>query len=131
MHLLSRFIIALGVTGWFVSPAAAQRIVFPPPTDFAPIHLLRNESVQKELKLTEVQVAKLKELFSQNQENSKEIWQKFPPEEAGPQWQALTTELRKESLAILDETQRKRFWQIDFQNTVSFGFVSSSYGRPD
>ncbi len=38
---------------------------------------------------------------------------------------------RRVSLAVLDDKQRNRFWQIDFQYTTSFGFDSTTYARPD
>jgi len=132
MQLLFRLFLTLGAATWLVGLVGAQRMVFPQqPTDFAQIHLLQNVSVQKELSLSEDQVHKLRELFVQHQESAKEIWQKYPPDEAGSQWQQLSQELKKEALAVLDGRQRQRFWQIDFQNTTSFGFASSTYARPD
>src|SRR5262249_7462015 len=77
------------------------------------------------------QAQKLRELFSQNQESTREVWQKYPPQEASTHWQELTKELRKEVLAVLTEAQRTRFWQIDFQNTRNVGFDSTTFQRAD
>jgi Spy/CpxP family protein refolding chaperone len=132
MQRLSQFLLALGLVVVSAVTARAQVITRPAaPLDFAQIHLLRNDSVQKELKLSEAQAEKLKEIFSQNQESTREIWQKYPPQEATTHWQGLTNELRKESLALLDDAQRKRFWQIDFQNTRNFAYDSTSFQRAD
>jgi hypothetical protein len=131
MRLILSLILTLGATVWIVGVAGAQIVVTPQANDFSQIQLLQNQSVQKELKLTEEQVQKLRELFVQNQENLKEVWQKYPPDEAGTQWQELSKDLKKGSLAILDEKQRNRFWQIDFQYTTSFALDSTTYARPD
>jgi Spy/CpxP family protein refolding chaperone len=132
MQRLTAFLVSLGLAVAAATPARAQGVVRPPaPVDFTQIHLLRNDSVRKELKLTEAQVQKLKEIFSQNQESTREIWQKYPPQEASTHWQELTKELRKEALAVLTETQHTRFWQIDFQNTRNFGYDSTTFQRAD
>jgi hypothetical protein len=110
--------------------APAQTVKFSP-ADVVQIHLLPNDSVQKELKLSEAQVEKLRAVFTENQESTREIWQKSPPEEAGPLWQELLKQLRKDALAVLTEAQRDRFWQIDFQNTRNFGFDSTTFQRAD
>jgi hypothetical protein len=131
MQRLPQFLLSLGLALSSMATARAQVSLPPRPLDFAQIHLLRNVSVQKELKLSEAQARSLKELFSQNQESTREIWQKYPPQEASTHWQELTTELRKEALAVLTEAQRSRFWQIDFQNTRNFGYDSSTFQRAD
>jgi hypothetical protein len=131
MRLLTRFLLTFGLAVPFVAMAHAQRIIVAAPVDFAQIHLLRNDSVQKELKLSEAQVEKLHEFFAQNQESTREVWQKYPPEEAGTHWQELSKQLRKDALAILTDAQRTRFWQIDFQNTRNFGFDSTTFQRAD
>jgi hypothetical protein len=101
------------------------------PNDFTQIHLLQNSSVQKELKLSDALANKLREMFAENQEEIKEVWQKYPPDEAGTHWQGMTQELKKSALALLNDQQRHRLWQIDFQQSTSFGFDSSTYARPD
>ena len=132
MQQLTRFLLILGLAVASAATALAQVVAFPPaPVDFAQIHLLRNDSVQKELKLSESQAQKLKEIFSQNQDSTREIWQKYPPQEASTHWQELSKELRKDALAVLNEAQRTRFWQIDFQNTRSFGYDSTTFQRAD
>jgi Spy/CpxP family protein refolding chaperone len=131
MRIIFRLFLALGAAVWIVGVAGAQIVVSQPANDVSQIQLLQNQSVQKELKLTEEQVQKLRELFVQNQENLKEVWQKYPPDEAGTQWQELSKDLKKESLAILDAKQKTRFWQIDFQYTTSFAFDSTTYARAD
>ena len=131
MQRLTGFLLTLGLA-CSAATATAQVVALPPrPLDFAQIHLLRNDSVQKELKLSGDQAQMLKELFSQNQESTREIWQKYPPQEASTHWQGLSKELRKDALAILTEAQRTRFWQIDFQNTRNFGYDSTTFQRPD
>jgi hypothetical protein len=132
MQLLIRSLLIFGLAVASATSTPAQVVVFPPqPSDFAQIHLLRNDSVQKELKLNEAQVEKLREMFAQNQEGTREVWQKYPPEEAGTHWQELSKELRKDALGVLSETQRNRFWQIDFQNTRNFGLDSATFQRAD
>jgi hypothetical protein len=132
MQLLTRLVLTLGLAVVSSAAARAQGIVLPgAPLDFAQIHLLRNDSVQKELNLSEAQTLKLKEIFSQNQETTREIWQKYPPQEATTHWQELSKELRKDALAALTEAQRGRFWQIDFQNTRNFGQDSVTFQRAD
>jgi hypothetical protein len=131
MQPLFNVCIVIGATACLVSPVAAQVRLPAQPTDFVQIQLLQNPSVQKELKLTDEQAGKLRELFLQNQEDLKEVWQKYPPEEAGTHWQAASNELRKGALAILDEAQKQRFWQIDVQFMTSFRFDSTTYSRAD
>jgi len=132
MIRLTRFLLTLGLVVTAAATARAQVVVLPQtPLDFTQIHLLQNDSVQKELKLSEEQAEKLKDIFSQNQETTREIWQKYPPQEASSHWQELSKELRKDALAVLTEAQRTRFWQIDFQNTRSFGFDSTTFQRAD
>ncbi len=130
-RLLQFLLLTLGLAS-LATTARAQAVVLPQrPLDFAQMHLLRNDSVQKELKLSPAQAQKLKDIFSQNQDSTREIWQKYPPEEAGSHWQELSKELRKDALAILTEAQRTRFWQIDFQNTRNFGYDSTTFQRAD
>jgi hypothetical protein len=131
MHQLMRWILTLALAVGSAVTAAAQVVFTPGPVDFAQIHLLRNDSVQAELKLSEAQAAKLKEIFSENQETTREVWQKYPPQEASTHWQELTKELRKDVLAVLTEPQRTRFWQIDFQNMRNVGFDSTTFQRAD
>jgi LmbE family N-acetylglucosaminyl deacetylase len=132
MQRLTRLLLTLGLAVGSAAVARAQIAVSPQAhVDFAQIHLLRNDSVQKELKLSEAQARKLKEIFSENQESTREIWQKYPPPESTTHWQELTKELRKDALAVLTEAQRARFWQIDFQNTRNFGYDSSTFQRAD
>jgi Spy/CpxP family protein refolding chaperone len=132
MQQLTRLLLTLGLAVVSSAAARAQGLVLPgAPLDFAQIHLLRNDSVQKELNLSEAQAQKLKEIFSQNQETTREIWQKYPPQEATTHWQELSKELRKDALAVLTEAQRSRFWQIDFQNTRNFGLDSTTFQRGD
>jgi len=131
MQRLPQLLLSLGLAIFTVTTVRAQVSLPPRPLDFAQIHLLRNISVQKELKLSEAQAQNLKELFSQNQESTREIWQKYPPQEASTHWQELTAELRKEALTVLTEAQRTRFWQIDFQNTRNFGYDSMTFQRTD
>jgi Spy/CpxP family protein refolding chaperone len=131
MQLIFRLFLTLGAAVWIVGLAGAQIVIPGQANDFSQIQLLQNQSVQKELNLTEEQVQKLRELFVQNQENLKEVWQKYPPDEAGTQWQELSKDLKKGSLAVLDDRQKNRFWQIDFQYTTSFGWDSTTYARPD
>lgn len=127
----TRLLVTFGLALGLLAPAAAQVVAFAAPGDFAQIHLLRNDSVQKELNLSAAQVEKLREIFSQNQESTREIWQKYPPEEAGTHWQQLAKDLRNEALAVLADSQRKRFWQIDFQNSRNSGFDSQTFQRAD
>jgi Spy/CpxP family protein refolding chaperone len=130
--MMQRLLLFLFTFGLVSSMAMAQVVRLPAaPLDFAQIHLLRNDSVQKELKLSEAQAHKFRELFSQNQESTREIWQKYPPQEATTHWQELTKDLRTGTLAILSESQRNRFWQIDFQNTRNLGFDSGTFQRAD
>jgi hypothetical protein len=131
MQRLLRFLFTLGLAVASAATARAQVVFAPAALDFAQIHLLRNESVQKELKLTDSQAQKLNEVFSQNQESTREIWQKYPPQEASTHWQELSKELRKDALAVLTDAQRTRFWQIDFQNTRSFSLDSTTFQRAD
>src|SRR5262249_1750099 len=132
MQRLTQFHLILGLAAAAAATARAQVVaVAHAPIDFAQIHLLRNDSIQKELKLSEAQGHKLKEIFTQNQESTREVWQKYPPQEATTHWQDLTKDLRKDSLAVLTETQRTRFWQIDFQNTRNLGYDSTTFQRAD
>ncbi len=131
MRLPTRFALIVSLALALGDRAVAQRIFIAQPADFAQIHLLRNDSVQKELKLSEEQVEKLRELFTENQEQTRELWQRIPPEELGAHWQELTQALRKDALATLTEEQRRRFWQIDFQNTRNNGFDSATFQRAD
>ncbi len=112
-------------------PLLAKAVPLAAPSDFAQIHLLQNDSVQKELKLTEPQARKLLEIFIRNRESTRDVWQKYPPEEAGTHWQELSQQLRTDALAVLTEAQRQRFWQVDFQNTRNMGFDSTTFQRAD
>ncbi len=117
---------------WLVEPVGAQdKVPTHPASDYVQIQLLQNASVQKELKVSEELAAKLGELFAMNREDLKEVWQKYPPEEAGSHWQEMDQELKKAALALLNDQQRHRLWQIDFQQSTSFAFDSSTYARPD
>jgi hypothetical protein len=127
----TRFLAAFGLAITLLAMAPAQVVHLAAPGDFAQIHLLRNDSVQKELSLSTVQVEKLREIFTHNQESTRDVWQKYPPEEAGTHWQQLTKELRQDALAVLTETQRTRFWQIDFQNSRKNAFDSMTFQRAD
>ncbi|OAI49978.1 hypothetical protein AYO44_05980 [Planctomycetaceae bacterium SCGC AG-212-F19] len=131
MHLPTRLLLSSALSVTLATIALAQVVKFALPADFAQIHLLRNDSVQKELKLDKAQAEKLREIFTQNQEATREVWQNHPPEDAAPMWQELGKELRKESLAVLTEAQRNRFWQIDFQNTRNNALDSTTFLRPD
>jgi Spy/CpxP family protein refolding chaperone len=132
MHRLTRFLLALTLATGLPPAARAQFVVGQQARlDFAQIHLLRNQSVQKELKLSDAQAQKLKALFTHNQEATREVWQQYPPQEAGVHWQELTTELRKDALAVLTEAQRTRFWQIDFQNARNVSFDSTMFQRAE
>src|SRR5579871_2324668 len=81
MQMPTRCLLTVGLAFTLATVVLAQVVKFRPPADFAQIHLLRNDSVQKELKLTPTQVEKLREAFTQNQESTREVWQKVPPEE--------------------------------------------------
>src|SRR4051812_41090016 len=112
MRLLTRFVLTFGLAVLLVALAQAQILRVAAPADFAQIHLLRNDSVQKELKLSAAQVQKLHDLFAQNQESTRDVWQNHPPEEAGAHWQELSKQLREGALAVLTDAQRTRFGQI-------------------
>jgi Spy/CpxP family protein refolding chaperone len=131
MRSLSRFLPSIGLAVVVVTMALAQNVKLRLPADFQQIHLLRNDSVQKELKLTPAQVEKLREIFTHNQESTRDIWQKTPPEEIGPFFQDLAKQLREDTLAVLTGDQRDRFWQIDFQNQRNMNFDSFTFQRHD
>lgn len=131
MHKLTRLLLTFGLFAVLATMALAQVVKFRPPPDFVQIHLLRNDSVQKELKLTPAQVEKLSEHFKENQENTRDVWQKVPAEELGGHWQELGKHLQKNALEVLTEPQRNRFVQIAFQNARNTGFDSVTFQRAD
>ena len=131
MRLPTAFLLLLGAAVPLAAQGRARGFIVAAPADFAQIQLLQNDSVLKELKLSEPQVEKLHSIFTRNRETTRDVWQKFPPEEAGGRWQELNKELRTDALAVLTEEQRQRFWQIDFQNTRNSGFDSTTFQRAD
>jgi Spy/CpxP family protein refolding chaperone len=136
MGLIMRFhfklILVLGATTELGSLAWAEPVLGSPlPTEIVRIDLLQNQSVQKELKFTEAQAQKLKDVFVHHQESIKDVWQTFPPTEAGAKWQEMRKDLAKEAMSLLDAGQQKRFWQIDFQSATSFSWDSNTFLRPD
>ena len=131
MQQLTRFFLTVSLPVALVSAALGQNVRIRLPGDFAQVHLLRNDSVQKELKLSQAQAEKLREFFTQNQEATRDVWQKTPPEEAGALWQDLAKQLRQDTLGVLTEVQRERFWQIDFQNQRNNVFDSTTFQRAD
>jgi hypothetical protein len=131
MHKFTRLLLTFGLFATLAAMALAQVVKIRPAPDFVQIHLLRNDSVQKELKLSQAQVEKLREHFKENQESTRDVWQKVPPEEIGPHWQELNKQLQKNALEVLTEEQRDRFVQLAFQNARTNGFDSTTFQRAE
>jgi Spy/CpxP family protein refolding chaperone len=121
--ILAALVASLGLAS-AAEPAAV-------PTEISRTDFLQNAAVQKELKLTPDQLAKLRKAFVQHRDDMQDIWQQYPPNEASTKWQELNRELKKDVLAILNDEQRYRFWQIDFQSMVGMAFDSGTYLRPE
>jgi Spy/CpxP family protein refolding chaperone len=84
--------------------------------------LLRNESVQKELKINEEQAGKVKEALTQVQEKHRDSFAKLrdvPREERGQKMQEITRAVNEDTLKavgeILNADQVKRLKQIELQ----------------
>jgi Spy/CpxP family protein refolding chaperone len=121
----------LSLTFAVANLSAGAEAAAPLPTEITRIELLQNQSVQKELKLTDVQAKKIKEAFVQHQEEMKDVWQTLPPNEASGKWHAMRKDLVRDVLAVLDAGQRHRLWQIDFQSMNAQGWDSFTFSRTD
>jgi Spy/CpxP family protein refolding chaperone len=83
-----------------------------------PGFLLMNPGVQKELKLSDDQVSKLKDAMGKVREDHKEDFEKIreaSPEERQKVMRAVGEETRKAIAGILDAKQMKRLKQIEWQ----------------
>jgi len=93
-----------------------------------PLMLLRQESVQKELKLTDDQIKKVQEMGEKNREKFQEI---FNGDEADrPQkMQALMEENRKAVAALLTPEQSKRLKEISLQQRGATAFADPEVAK--
>jgi len=87
-----------------------------------PLTLLGQESVQKELKLTDEQKTKLDELRRTSREKMQEIFQGDEGERQ-TKMQALNDENRKAVAAILNPEQSKRLKEITYQQRGATAFA--------
>lgn len=111
---------AVGLVGLLASPALAQ---FGGGFGFG--GLVRNESVQKELNLTEEQKTKLKDALDKVRENHKDDLEKFRDlsmEERQKLMRTLNEENTKAVSGILDNKQMKRLKQITWQTQGAQAF---------
>ena len=86
-----------------------------------PIMLLNQESVQKELKLTDEQKTKIDELRQSTREKMQEIFQADQGERQA-KMQALNAETRKALEGILNAEQGKRLLEIVYQQRGAMAF---------
>lgn len=78
-----------------------------------------NPDVQKELKLSEDQLSKLKDAINKVMEKHRDDFAKFqqmPPEEQQKKMMAINEEHSKAVASVLDAKQQKRFKQIQWQS---------------
>ena len=87
-----------------------------------PIMLLSQESVQKELKLTDEQKTKINDLRQSSREKMQEIFQADQGERQA-KMQALNAETRKSLEGILNPEQGKRLLEIVYQQRGAMAFV--------
>jgi Spy/CpxP family protein refolding chaperone len=115
MRTLLKGTLVLCVAVGMVSEAQAQRRI---PPDFDPGFLLLNNIVQKDLKITDEQKAKLKDAMEKIQDNHKDDYAKIREMSRKDQWKLIRTireEARKAAAEILDAKQMTRFKQIQWQ----------------
>jgi len=93
-----------------------------------PVMLLRQESVQKELKLNEDQVKKIEELSQKTREKFQDI---FGGDEAErpKKMQELTEENRKAVAEILNPEQSKRLNQISYQQRGTSALIDPEVAK--
>jgi len=93
-----------------------------------PLMLLRQESVQKELKLTDDQANKVKELADKTREKFQEI---FSGDEAdrGKKMQELAEENRKAVSELLNPDQSKRLKEITLQQRGPAAFTDAEVAK--
>ena len=126
MRTILRVALVVGVAAVMAAPASAQRR----PGGFSmggfggPLMLLRNEGVQKELKVSDEQKDKLKEAMKPIQEQQREMFKGFTPGERPSEEQMKEMRAKGEKLAadtkkavegVLKEDQVKRLTQINYQ----------------
>jgi len=93
-----------------------------------PLMLLRQESVQKELKLSDDQINKAKELADQTREKMRDI---FGADEADrpKKMQELNEETRKALAEILNADQSKRLKEISYQQRGGIAFTDPEVAK--
>jgi hypothetical protein len=130
---------ALGLAALLAGPALAQRgdVGVPGVLGRSPWRLLANESVQKELKLTDGQKQKVKTLSADLRKKVQEIRQKLQgvsPGDLTNERQKLLNgmgaDTKKRVAEILDGKQQKRFQQIRVFVMVQQGGVVAAAGNP-
>src|SRR5215472_6741883 len=113
MRGLLKGALVLGLALAMASVAHAQR-----GRGFGPGAMLQNESVQKELKLTDEQKTKLREALEKVRDNHKDDLAKLRDlsnEERQKLLRTVAEESQKAIAGVLDEKQMKRFKQIGWQ----------------
>jgi Spy/CpxP family protein refolding chaperone len=90
--------------------------------------LLRQESVQKELKLTPEQINKVEDLSENIREKFREVFE-APEEERGKKMQELRKENEKAVAQILKPEQVKRLKQISYQRQGSRAFTDTDVAK--
>lgn len=89
-----------------------------PPQQPSALGLFASPDVQKELKLSEDQISKLRDVLNRVMENHRDDFaklQQLPPEEQQKKMTAINEEHNKAVAGVLDAKQRKRYKQIQWQ----------------
>ena len=133
MARLSRFIFSLGVLAFLVQPMRAQRSPLMPAGSFGGYDfLLLNESVQKELKLTDEQSLKVKEVVHEIRHSHQEELEKLRTQAVGDRqtqlfekFKAYSDETLKSVSPLLRPDQAKRLKQIKLQQAGFDAFADT------
>jgi Spy/CpxP family protein refolding chaperone len=126
MRLSIKLLAAFGLLGLMASPAAAQQpniqqMFQQLGNSFGKAMLLSQESVQKELKLSEEQLGKVKGIGGKQgeamREAFKELFQGGNFEDMRKKLEEFAAKVNKEAEGVLDKDQNKRLDQISLQVT--------------
>jgi Spy/CpxP family protein refolding chaperone len=128
MRRFSQVVLAAAVLALVASPALAQRRPMGGGFGLGPAFLLTQESVQKELKLSDDQLKKVKDLGEKMREARGKL-RDLDREEARKKMQELTKENEKALADILSKDQGKRLKEISLQLQGGRAFANAAVAK--
>jgi hypothetical protein len=138
MRIVALLLTAVAVVGLLLGFVVGQPYPIDEPRGVVALDLLGNKSVQKELKLTTEQIAKIKELDRRMQKKLEKAFedalkQKLSTEEGDQKLQAVANDVEAETAKLVKETlepdQVKRFKQIERQVAGPVAFTHEDVAK--